>query len=60
MIIYYQNSAVEIIPFRESKLTHMLIPILSRAGLGGVAMIACVNPQIDDYDETISILGKKS
>jgi uncharacterized protein YdcH (DUF465 family) len=51
---------MEIIPFRESKLTHLLMPILSRAGLGGVAMIACVNPQIDDYDETLSILGNAS
>jgi hypothetical protein len=45
------------IPFRESKLTHLLMPQLCRAGLAGVAMIACVNPQIDDYDETLSILG---
>ncbi len=36
------------------------MPILSRAGMSGVAMIACVNPQIDDYDETISILGNAS
>lgn len=45
------------IPFRESKLTHLLMPQLCRAGLTGVAMIACVNPQVDDYDETLSILG---
>jgi hypothetical protein len=45
------------IPFRESKLTHLLMPQLCRAGLSGVAMIACVNPQVDDYDETLSILG---
>jgi len=36
------------------------MPILGRAGLGGVAMIACVNPQGDDYDETLSILGNAS
>jgi hypothetical protein len=48
---------MEIIPFRESKLTHLLMPSLSRAGLSGVSMIACVNPQAEDYDETISILG---
>lgn len=51
---------MDVIPFRESKLTHLLMPILSRAGLGGVSMIACVNPQVDDYDETISILGNAS
>lgn len=54
------NSSMEVIPFRESKLTHLLMPILGRAGLGGVAMIACVNPQGDDYDETLSILGNAS
>jgi hypothetical protein len=48
---------MEIIPFRESKLTHLLMPSLTRAGLSGVSMIACVNPQAEDYDETISILG---
>ena len=49
-----------IIPFRDSKLTHLLMPILSSAGSGGVSMIACVNPHIDDYDETLSILGNAS
>ena len=46
-----------IVPFRENKLTHLLMPVLSRVGLAGVAMITCVNPQPSDYDETISILG---
>jgi len=54
------GSSQEIIPFRESKLTHLLMPILNRAGMAGTAMIACVNPQIDDYDETISILSNAS
>ena len=48
----------DIIPFRDSKLTHLLMPQLCRAGLSGVAMIACVNPHVDDYDETLSILGE--
>jgi hypothetical protein len=48
----------DIVPFRESKLTHLLMPLLGRSGLNGVAMVACVNPQSDDYDETLSILGK--
>ena len=47
----------DIIPFRESKLTHILMPLLSRAGLAGTGMLVCVNPQVDDYDETISILS---
>jgi len=50
-------SSQEIIPFRESKLTHLLMPILNRAGMSGISMIACVNPQEADYDETLSILG---
>lgn len=54
------NSSQEMIPFRESKLTHLLMPILNRAGMAGVAMVACVNPQGDDYDETLSILGNAS
>eukprot|EP01032_Pedospumella_encystans_P020693 gene20693-23504_t len=54
------GSSQEIIPFRESKLTHLLMPILNRAGMSGTAMIACVNPQSDDYDETLSILGNAS
>lgn len=48
------------IPFREAKITHLLMPHLARAGLAGVAMLTCVNPQIDDYDETISVLGNAS
>ncbi|CAM9397998.1 unnamed protein product, partial [Ectocarpus fasciculatus] len=52
--------SVDIIPFRESKLTHLLMPLLSRASVGGVTMIACVNPQPDDYDETISVLSNAS
>ena len=51
-----RNSEISI-PFRESKLTHLLMPGLFRNGLSGVAMIACVNPHADDYDENISILG---
>lgn len=54
------SGGIDIVPFRESKLTHILMPLLSRAGLAGVAMIACVNPQSDDYDETVSILGNAS
>lgn len=54
------NSSQEMIPFRESKLTHLLMPILCRAGMNGIGMVACVNPQPDDYDETLSILGNAS
>lgn len=50
----------DIVPYRESKLTHILMPVLSRAGANGVTMITCVNPRPEDYDETISILGNAS
>jgi kinesin family protein 4/21/27 len=55
-----KGESVDIIPFRESKLTHLLMPLLSRASVGGVSMIACVNPQPDDYDETITVLSNAS
>lgn len=54
------SNNTDIIPFRESKLTHLLMPQLAKSGLSGVAMITCVNPQVDDYDETISILNNAS
>lgn len=54
------HNKVANIPFRESKLTHLLMPLLGRVGLAGIGMITCVNPQINDYDETISILGNAS
>ena len=54
------KSASDIVPFRESKLTHLLMPLLGRVGLCGVSMVTCVNPQNDDYDETVSILGNAS
>jgi hypothetical protein len=55
-----QGEANDIIPFRESKLTHLLMPQLCRAGASCVAMIACINPQADDYDETLSVLNNAS
>jgi hypothetical protein len=33
------------------------MPSLALVGLAGVAMITCVNPHVDDYDETLSVLG---
>jgi len=54
------HTASDIVPFRESKLTHLLMPLLGRVGLVGVSMVTCVNPQNDDYDETVSILGNAS
>ena len=53
-----KKSAESSIPYRESKLTHLLMPALILTGLGCVAMVACVSPHVDDYDETLSILGR--
>lgn len=55
-----KNDSNDMVPFRESKLTHILMPTLYRVGTAGAAMIACVNPQSADYDETISVLGNAS
>ena len=54
------GSGLDIIPYRESKLTYLLMPDIAKAGLNGVAMITCINPQVEDYDETISILSNAS
>ena len=55
-----KNDSNDMVPFRESKLTHILMPTLYRVGTTGAAMIACVNPQSADYDESISVLGNAS
>jgi ATP-dependent Lon protease len=55
-----KNDSNDMVPFRESKLTHILMPTLYRVGTSGASMIACVNPQSADYDETISVLGNAS
>ena len=49
-----------VVPFRDNKLTHILMPHLGKVGLAGTAMLTCVNPHVDDYDETISVLGNAS
>lgn len=44
----------KIIPYRDSKITHLFKNYFD--GEGNVRMIICVNPSIDDYDETIQVL----
>ncbi|CAL7933272.1 unnamed protein product [Xylocopa violacea] len=44
----------KIVPYRDSKLTHLCKNFFD--GEGSVRMIICVNPSIDDYDETIQVL----
>jgi hypothetical protein len=41
----------KIIPYRESKLTHLFKNYFE--GDGRVSMIVCVNPRADDYDENL-------
>ncbi|XP_017759887.1 PREDICTED: kinesin-like protein KIF23 [Eufriesea mexicana] len=44
----------KIVPYRDSKITHLFKNYFD--GEGNVRMIICVNPNIDDYDETIQVL----
>jgi len=46
-----------LVPFRESKLTHLFMNHLSGASAGRTVMIVNVNPQPDDYDETQHVLN---
>jgi len=42
------------VPFRESKVTHLLRDIFS--GFGRMVLVANINPSPDDYDETVNVL----
>ncbi|XP_076654746.1 kinesin-like protein KIF23 [Halictus rubicundus] len=44
----------KIVPYRESKVTHLFKNYFD--GEGTVRMIVCVNPRVDDYDETIQVM----
>ncbi|CAK9817767.1 Kinesin-like protein KIF23 [Anthophora quadrimaculata] len=44
----------KIVPYRDSKITHLFKNYFD--GEGNVRMIVCVNPSIDDYDETVQVL----
>jgi hypothetical protein len=46
-----------LVPFRESKLTHLFMNHLSGSSAGRTVMIVNVNPQPDDYDETQHVLN---
>ncbi len=50
-----QNGSSQVVPFRDSKLTHFLKNYFE--GEGRVRMILCVNPRPEDYDENfVSII----
>lgn len=46
-----QNGTNKIVPYRDSKLTHLFKHYFD--GEGQVRMIVCVNPKCEDYDETV-------
>ena len=49
-----------VVPFRESKLTHMFMNHLTGPAASRTSMIVNVNPGADDYDETQHVLGYAS
>jgi hypothetical protein len=51
------SKGVGVVPFRESKLTHMFMNHLTGPAASRTSMIVNVNPAADDYDETQHVLG---
>eukprot|EP00752_Nemacystus_decipiens_P003007 g2790.t1 len=45
----------QFVPFRDSKLTHLLSYLLQGAAAGKTAMIANINPSVADFDETKTV-----
>jgi kinesin family protein 23 len=48
------NTASKIVPYRDSKLTHLFKNYFD--GDGKVKMVVCVSPRAEDYDETIHVM----
>jgi kinesin family protein 23 len=48
------SGAVKIVPYRDSKLTHLFKNYFD--GEGRVCMVVCVSPSATDYDETIHVM----
>ena len=48
------RGGTKIVPYRNSKLTHLFKTYFE--GNGKVAMIVCINPGAEDYDETVHVL----
>lgn len=49
-----QTGSTKIVPYRDSRLTHLFKNYFD--GEGAVRMIVCVNPRVEDYDETAHVL----
>lgn len=48
------NGANNMVPYRESKITHLFKNFFE--GEGQVRMIICANPRAEDYDETLQVM----
>lgn len=42
---------LQMVPYRDSKVTHLFKNYFD--GEGKVKMVVCVNPKVDDYEETM-------
>jgi hypothetical protein len=51
------SSSNNIVPFRESKLTHVFMGHLAGSSAARTAMIVNVNPSVQDFDETQHVLA---
>lgn len=45
------HGTYKMVPYRDSKITHLFKNYFD--GEGQVRMIVCVNPRVEDYDETV-------
>lgn len=52
-----QGSSKAVVPFRESKLTHLFMSHLTGPSASRTTMIVNVNPAASDFDETQHVLG---
>ena len=55
-----KNNSSQIVPFRESKLTHVFMSHLTGSSASRTAMIVNVNPTVSDFDETQHVLAYAS
>jgi hypothetical protein len=51
------SSASSVVPFRESKLTHLFMGHLTGSSASRTSMIVNINPAAADFDETQHVLG---
>jgi hypothetical protein len=51
------NHAANVVPFRESKLTHLFMDHLTGAAASRTSMVVNINPSVADFDETQHVLS---